>query len=303
MPAPTITVTIDLAAMSESWAITLEAEGKSLATLKAYARGVESFLDWHAGQGDAAPVLDRATVSAYLADLRRDGQSDGTIRLRYSALKLFSRWLAEEGETERDELARMTPPKAGAAEVDSLPEPDIAALLKACAGQGFADRRDYALITVLNTCGLRAAECIALRTGDVDLRAGELRVVKGKGSKSRRVGFGPQTARALDRYMRARRAHPLAGSDVLWLPQVGKGPKFTYQGLAQMIRVRAGKAGLTGVHAHRLRHSFASAWLAKGGSEDGLMAAAGWSDRNMISLYSRDTAQARSVAEAKRLAL
>ena len=218
-------------------------------------------------------------------------------------MKLFSRWLAEEGETSTDPLARMKPPKAGAARVDSLSDDGIAALLKACAGSGFADRRDTAIITLLSTCGLRAAECIGLRVADVDLHAGELTVTRGKGGKSRRVGFGPQTARALDRYLRTRRAHPAASaSAALWLPIAGH-RTFTYQGLAQMIRVRAKMAGLTGVHAHRLRHSFASNWLAAGGSEDGLMSAAGWSDRNMIGRYSRDTAQTRAVAEAKRLQL
>jgi len=99
-------------------------------------------------------------------------------------------------------------------------------------------------------------------------------VRRGKGGKGRTVPFGPQTGRALDRYMRLRRAHRLAESAPLWLGDRGKG--FTYFGLHAALKYRADIAGLTGFHPHVLRHTAASRWLAAGGTEGGLMAVAGW---------------------------
>ena len=146
---------------------------------------------------------------------------------------------------------------------------------------------------------LRAAECVELRTGDLNLRAGELTVARGH--RRRVVGYGPEVTRTLDRYLRARRTHPAAASaSALWLPVTGH-PTFTYQGLASMLRGRAKAAGLTDVNAHRLRHSFACRWLANGGSADGLLSTAGWSDRTVIQRHGAGVQQERAVAEAKRL--
>ena len=293
---------VDLGDLAGSWYIALEAEGKSRATLKAYRAGVAGFLAWHAAQfPDAVPVLDRPAAAAYLADLRRAGQSPGTMRLRFGALRLFSAWLAEEGETSGDPLRSMKPPKGDKPVVPALSDAELDALTRACRGTGFAARRDEALVRLMAATGLRAGEVCDLRVSDVDLRGKTLVVRRGKGGKGRRIGIGPQAARALDRYLRARRAHRLAATDALWLGEMGR--SFGYQGLARALGLRAKAAGIDRFHPHRLRHSFASRWLAAGGSEDGLMATAGWTSRDMISRYTSDTAQSRAIEEAARLAL
>src|SRR5215468_1242111 len=162
---------VPLADLAESWLLGLEAEHKSLATLRAYRRGVEGFLCWHATKYPLAePVLDKATAKAYLADLRHDGQSPNTCRLRYKALRLFSAWLAYEDETDTDALLGMKPPKLDEPVVPRLTDEELAALVRACRGKGFVDRRDEALVRLMANCGLRAAEVLALTTGDVDLR-------------------------------------------------------------------------------------------------------------------------------------
>ena len=54
---------------------------------------------------------------------------------------------------------------------------------------------------------------------------------------------------------------------------------------------------------HKLRHTFATHWLANEGSEGGLMAVAGWSRRDMIDRYARATASERAAVESRRLGL
>jgi len=147
----------------------------------------------------------------------------------------------------------------------------------------------------------RAEELLSLTVDDVDLRRGIAVIRRGKGGKARIVPFGPQTARAIDRYLRLRRSHPRAAGPALWLGHAGKA--FGYSGLYVALKRRAGRAGITGFHPHRLRHTGASRWLAAGGSEGGLMAVAGWSSRDMIARYTEDTAMERAADESRRLAL
>ena len=136
---------------------------------------------------------------------------------------------------------------------------------------------------------------------DVDLAAGIAIVRRGKGGRGRSVPFGPQTTRALDRYVRARRAHRLAGSDLLWLGDRGKA--FSYDALHKTLAMRASLAGIDGFHPHRLRHTAAHRWLAAGGSEGGLMAVAGWTRPDMLLRYTKAQAEARAADEARRLNL
>ncbi len=149
--------------------------------------------------------------------------------------------------------------------------------------------------------GMRAGEVINLTVADVDLVRGLVTVRRGKGGKGRVAPFGPHTARAIDRYLRARRAHRLADTAALWLGDRGK--ELAYFGLRNTLQYRAELAGLKGFHVHLMRHTAAARWLAAGGSEGGLMAVAGWSTRDMIDRYTRATAAERAAAEARGLGL
>ncbi|WP_454778668.1 tyrosine-type recombinase/integrase [Georgenia muralis] len=134
-----------------------------------------------------------------------------------------------------------------------------------------------------------------------DLTAGTAIVRRGKGGKGRVVPFGPQTARAIDRYKRRRAGHRLASTQALWLGDRGKG--FTYDALYKALTHRARVAGLTGFHPHQLRHTAAHRWLAAGGSEGGLMAVAGWTRPDMLTRYTKARASERAAAEARALNL
>jgi integrase len=149
--------------------------------------------------------------------------------------------------------------------------------------------------------GARAGEVVNIAVTDVNLTAGTVVIRRGKGGKGRTVPIGPQTTRALDRYLRLRRTHRLANAPELLLGDRGKG--FSYDGLYSALVFRAEQAGLEGFHPHILRHTAAGRWLAAGGSEGGLMAVAGWTRRDMIDRYTRATSERRAVEEARRLQL
>jgi integrase len=69
------------------------------------------------------------------------------------------------------------------------------------------------------------------------------------------------------------------------------------------MRDRAKQAGVEGFYLHRMRHTAATRWLAAGGSEGGLMAVAGWSNRQMLDRYVAATASERAADEARKLNL
>jgi integrase/recombinase XerD len=290
----------DLAVLLPSWQLSLEAEHKSPDTIKTYTGSARRFIAWCDGQGRPA-VLDRRTVAAFTAGLLAGGAEAATANVRHRSLRRFAAWLAEEGETDGNTMVGMVPPKLDRKIVPKLSDDELRRLIKACEGKRLCDRRDEAIVRLAAEAVCRAEELLALDVADVDLRRGIAVIHRGKGGKGRIVPFGSQTARAIDRYLRLRRAHANAASPAMWLGERGKG--LAYSGLYISLRRRADRAGIKDFHPHRLRHTGASRWLAAGGSEGGLMAVAGWSSRDMLARYVEDTAAERAADESRRLGL
>ena len=291
----------DLAALLPSWQLALRSEGKAPGTVKTYSDGVTGFLRW-AGTSSTPPQITKPTVQAWIADLLDGGAESATAIARFKGVRQFAKWLTVEGELDEDPLLGMNRPKDDRKLVPALTDEELRALIDACRGRTLKDRRDEAIVRFLAETGVRAGELLALSVADVDLNRGLAVVHRGTGGKGRVVPFGPQTGAALDRYIRiARRELRFTDGGPLWVGAGGR--TFAYHGLHEALKARAAAAGITAFHAHRLRHTAATRWLRAGGSEQGLMAVAGWSTRAMLDRYTGASASERAAAEARSLDL
>jgi site-specific recombinase XerD len=291
----------DLAALLSSWQLALRAERKSPSTITSYSEGVIGFLRWCQSTGTRAE-LTKANVTSFTAALLDDGAQPATARSRHMALRRYAAWLADEGEIDANPLLGVKPPKMDTKVTEALSDDQLKALIKACHGKDFLDRRDEAIVRFMAETGVRAGELLGMTLpDDIELAAGTAIVRRGKGGKGRVVPFGSQTASGIDRYMRARRAHRLAETGPMWLG--GGGQSFGYHGLNTALKRRAKAAGINNFHLHLLRSTAATRWLRAGGSEQGLMAVAGWSTRSMLDRYTGASASERAAAEAKSLNL
>jgi site-specific recombinase XerD len=284
-----------------SWQIHLRAENKTAGTVRTYTKNLGAFTAWAAANG-RHPSLDRHTVKEFLGDVLERGEAT-TARAYLVALKSFSRWAFEEEEIPANECAGISPPKLSEKVLPPFSEDELKALLKACDGKRFLDRRDEALMRFLLDTGARADEAVHLTVGELNIGKGEAKL-HGKGDRERMVAFGDRTARSLDRYMRVRRHHPLAGGERVWLSaRLNASEGFEYSALWKALGKRAAAAGVGGFHPHRLRRTMSDRWLAAGGSSDGLMAVAGWTDPAMVRRYTAARASERALSESRRLGI
>lgn len=291
---------IDLPKLLESWEIHLRAERKSPATLRSYIGAVKRYLEWCEVQG-LPPGLARRTVQTFIVGRLDAGREAGTVRTELRGIRLFSTWLAEEDEIERDDLLTLKSARVDEKVVQRLTEDECRRLIEACAGKEFRDRRDEAIVRLLIESPCRSGDIVGMNVDDVQLARGLAVIRRGKGGKGRIISISPTTGRAIDRYMRIRMRHRLADTPALWLGDRGR--TLAYGGLAATLRYRAKLAGLQDFYPHLTRHTAAQRWLEAGGSEGGLMAIAGWSSRQMLDRYTRSTAADRAVSEARNLHL
>lgn len=286
-------------------ALALRAENKSPGTIDVYLDGARRYLRW-CEPADVVPMA-RISLHTWMAELLDTGSAPGTVRTRHLAVRRFSAWLIATGQLAGDPFVGIKGPAQRYPVVMPLTDDQLRALIATCAtpthrrDEPLHHRRDEAIIRLMMETGIRAGELIALHTNDIDLPGGRITIRFGKGGRGRVVPVGPTTAHALEAYLTLRRNHCRAEEPTLWLG--ARGTRFRYDGLGRAPRRRAKLAGIEGFHPHKLRHTAAHRWLAKGGSESGLMAMAGWTRTDMLVRYTRATAGERAAAEAFRLDL
>lgn len=152
---------------------------------------------------------------------------------------------------------------------EPLTEDEVGQLLRAPSNRAPTGIRNRALLVVLYRAGLRIAEALALRPKDLDRAAGTLRVLHGKGDRSRTVGMDPQAFAAIERWLDARSARGINGNSTIFCTLAGKPIEPAY--VRAMLPRMAKRAGIEKrVHAHGLRHTLA-AEMRKEGKDIGII--------------------------------
>jgi len=249
----------------------------SVHTVGAYRRDIGRILDL--ASGEDRPVRPeqwtRELLERAMRELWRRGLAASSVARSVAAWRSFSRYCVRRGVLPRDPSRNLPVPRQPRALPRTLAAADLEAALERMIDDDPASHRDRALIEIAYSSGLRLSELVGLNRGDLDPRAGVLRV-RGKGNRERVVPVGKTALAALEQHLARTRRPALAAAapseragararadEPLFLNP--RGLRLSGRTVQRVVRRRLLEAahGL-GVSPHALRHSFASHLLDRG---------------------------------------
>lgn len=158
--------------------------------------------------------------------------------------------------------------------IEPLSEAEIGAMLKAVARpSSLTGARARATVALLAYAGLRIGEALALRPQDVDLEAGTVSVLRGKGGKQRVAALLVEGVIHVERWMRLRPATANGGPLLCTVSSgvnvnsghIQPGGPLQRESVHRLLQRLATRAGIERrVHPHGLRHSHAHLLAARG---------------------------------------
>jgi integrase/recombinase XerD len=260
-------------------------DGLSALTLAAYRRDLTGLADWLAKDGSTRLLQAGETaLRGYIAE-RHAATRSTTANRRLSVFKRFYRWALREHLIAADPTLKLLAARQPLRVPKTLSEAQVEALLAAPDTDTPLGLRDRAMLELMYASGLRVSELVGLKTVQIGLAEGALRVV-GKGSKERLVPFGAEAEDWLRRYLAEARAAILRGqsSDALFV--TGRGGPMTRQMFWTLVKRHAAAAGITApLSPHTLRHAFATHLLNHGADLRAVQMLLGHADISTTTIY------------------
>ncbi|MDG0866403.1 tyrosine-type recombinase/integrase [Candidatus Lucifugimonas marina] len=193
-------------------------------------------------------------------------------------LRAFFNWAYQENYTEERLLENLKPPKPDYKEITVLNDAEITRLLIVLKNEP----RNLAILTTMLDTGLRITETAEATLDGLDLSSGHLKVM-GKGRKERIVLVGMHTRRHIVRYLRSVADTRRSNNNRIFIAEDG-GP-LTKNALALVFARLKIRSKIPRLHAHLLRHTFATRYLLAGGNALALKQLLGHSSLKMVDNY------------------
>ncbi|GLQ91353.1 tyrosine recombinase XerC [Dyella acidisoli] len=273
---------MDAQSQVDTWLARLGSERKaSPHTIEGYRRDLDKLLRYMQKQQMASvEQLKPHHMRSFIAAEHRAGLSPKSLQRLLSSCRSLFRQLTREGMLSHDPVAGVRGPKVHRKLPQVLDVDEATALVEGDGNDDALSVRDRAMLELFYSSGLRLSELTGLRWLDLDLNAGEVRVL-GKGQKTRIVPVGRHAIAALrtlgDAEGRAPESPIFRGRNGAPIS-----PR-TVQARLKLLALRQGFA--KHVHPHLLRHTFASHMLESSGDLRAVQELLGHADIATTQIY------------------
>ncbi len=256
-------------------------------TLKAYRQSLSAF---HAHNPKPWKQCNTDDFRDYLFAIMKRGQARSYVRLQFSALRVFYKFLTNRKKLRIDPLRQLQLPKVEKKLPLVLTRQQIEELLvaplkspKHRAAPEWMPLRDAAIMELFYSSGLRLSELAALDVDDVDLYTESVRVF-GKGRKERVCPIGSPALDAIQKYRSAANVH----SGALFINKLRK--RISSRSIWLILKRYLRHTSIPiSISPHKLRHSFATHMLDRGADLRSVQALLGHASLSTTQIYTHVT--------------
>ena len=228
----------------------------------------------------------------YLFALMKKGQARSYIRLQFSALRSFYRFLVERKGVRIDPTRELQLPKMEKKLPLVLTRQQIDELLSAplrvakhSAAPVWMPLRDVGIMELFYSSGLRLSELAALNVSDLDIYTETVRVL-GKGRKERVCPVGAPALEAISRYRSAANVH----SGPLFINKSRR--RISVRSIWLVLKRYLPHTSIPiALSPHKLRHSFATHLLDNGADLRSVQALLGHASLSTTQIYTHVTVE------------
>ena len=270
----------------------LALEGKSVHTVKAYRTDLLQLYNLlkevRPEQDVDVCKINEQLIRLYMRRVHDNNTSNRSLSRKTSALNAFFLYLKTQDVIAKNPMDRIKRPKFSKPLPAHFSQEEVELLLSIPDSDNIFGIRNKAMLELLYSSGLRAAELAGLRMQELDLKKGLVKVT-GKGNKQRIVPVGKSALEAIRKYLTIReKLQSHHSGDVLFLSKSGKAldSRQVYKLLQAYIRLIANHKGFS---PHTLRHSFATHLLAGGADLRVIQEMLGHSNLSTTEVYTHVT--------------
>jgi integrase/recombinase XerC len=258
-------------------------------TVKAYRQALAAF---RAASNKSWKDCQADDFRDYLFGLFKRQQARSYIRLQFSALRAFYRFLTSRKKLKPDPVRDLQMPKIEKRLPLVLTRQQVDELLSAPlkveknrAAPSWMPQRDVAIMELFYSSGLRLSELTGLDVGDVDPYTESVRVL-GKGRKERVCPVGLPALDAISRYRAAANVH--TGPLFVNKSRHRMSPRSIWLILKRYLRHTSIPISIS---PHKLRHSFATHLLDRGADLRSVQALLGHASLSTTQIYTHVTVE------------
>lgn len=269
-------------------------------TIETYTRAIKQLLNYFSFKGIRQP--QRADIIAFRDELKKDHKAT-TVQNYITATRLFFQWTAQEGlyPNIADHIKGATISKEH--KKDYLTSKQVKAILNSIDRGTIQGLRDYAILALMITGGLRTIE--VSRSNIEDLRAvGDSTALyiqgKGKDEKTEYIKIQAQVEEAIREYLKALgttdQTQPLFTST----SNNSKGERLTTRSISGIVKKRLQEAGYNSdrLTAHSLRHTAVTLSLLGGNSLQEVQQFARHANITTTQIYAHNLDRAKNKCES-----
>lgn len=269
----------NLTDLIDEFLIEQSVRGNSKETLRDYRTKLRIFTEF-TGNIDVKSI-DLFMLRKYYLKLAETRSNTVTIQTYVRSLRAFLNWLYNNEYIEEDLCKKFKLPKARKNYIDILTDEEIGRVYEACSGEDLKSLRDRAIVSLMLDSGLRLGEVVSAERAKLHLEERCL-IVTGKGNKQRAVAFGNTTQQHLREYLEKCPDVPpliikVSGKDAF--------SEVTACTVKEIFRDLKIASGISRLHPHLLRHTFATRYLENGGNIYSLQLLLGHSSLEIVKNY------------------